>query len=340
MATDRGPRPIHSERADGRAPRRGSSATARSSSSASACRTWPATWPAALHAPNLVLIYESGAVGAEPERLPLSIGDPCLVTGALAVVSMAERLPLLPAARPDRRRLPGRRPDRPLRQPQHDRDRRLRAAEGAPARQRRRLRDRHQRPARADASAAHQARLPGEGRLRHQPRVTSPDGPARERLSMPGAGPARHHRPRALRLRSRRDHRREPPPWRHPRPRPRGTLAGSRKSLPRSPPPPRPPRPSSTSSATTSTRSGSISERRREQPWSSFITPGRQGPSFPSLGSSECDFLALLGAARVRYLHRTRELLHGRGEPLLGKAVEMSSFLHGNRGSRSSLARR
>lgn len=44
----------------------------------------------ATHAPNLVLIYESGAVGAVPERLPVSIGDPALVTGALMVASMAD----------------------------------------------------------------------------------------------------------------------------------------------------------------------------------------------------------------------------------------------------------
>ena len=43
-----------------------------------------------LHAPNLVLIYESGAVGSTPERLPVSIGDPSLVHGALGVCSMAE----------------------------------------------------------------------------------------------------------------------------------------------------------------------------------------------------------------------------------------------------------
>ena len=42
------------------------------------------------HAPNLVLIYESGAVGATPERLPVSIGDPALVTGSLMVCSMAD----------------------------------------------------------------------------------------------------------------------------------------------------------------------------------------------------------------------------------------------------------
>jgi glutaconate CoA-transferase, subunit B len=40
------------------------------------------------HAPNLVLLYESGAVGAVPERLPISIGDPALVTNSLSVCSM------------------------------------------------------------------------------------------------------------------------------------------------------------------------------------------------------------------------------------------------------------
>jgi glutaconate CoA-transferase subunit B len=44
----------------------------------------------ATHAPNLVLIYESGAVGAVPERLPVSIGDPALVAGSLMVCSMAD----------------------------------------------------------------------------------------------------------------------------------------------------------------------------------------------------------------------------------------------------------
>ncbi len=41
-----------------------------------------------LHAPDLVLIYESGAVGAVPDRLPISIGDPALVTNSLSVCSM------------------------------------------------------------------------------------------------------------------------------------------------------------------------------------------------------------------------------------------------------------
>jgi len=41
-----------------------------------------------MHAPGLCMIYESGAVGCVPNRLPISIGDPCLVTGSLAVVPM------------------------------------------------------------------------------------------------------------------------------------------------------------------------------------------------------------------------------------------------------------
>jgi len=44
----------------------------------------------ATHAPRLLLIYESGAVGAVPERLPVSIGDPALVTGSLMVCGMAD----------------------------------------------------------------------------------------------------------------------------------------------------------------------------------------------------------------------------------------------------------
>ena len=40
------------------------------------------------HAPNLLMIYEAGVIGARPKRLPLSIGDPTLVCGASAVCSM------------------------------------------------------------------------------------------------------------------------------------------------------------------------------------------------------------------------------------------------------------
>ena len=41
-------------------------------------------------APDLELIYESGVVGARPERLPDSIGDPALVSGAAATMSMRD----------------------------------------------------------------------------------------------------------------------------------------------------------------------------------------------------------------------------------------------------------
>ncbi|MBI9051489.1 MAG: CoA-transferase subunit beta [Anaerolineaceae bacterium] len=40
------------------------------------------------HAPDLVMIYEAGVVGARPARLPLSIGDPTLVSGSSLVCSM------------------------------------------------------------------------------------------------------------------------------------------------------------------------------------------------------------------------------------------------------------
>lgn len=40
------------------------------------------------HAPNLQMIYEAGVIGAQPSRLPLSIGDPSLVSGSLSVCSM------------------------------------------------------------------------------------------------------------------------------------------------------------------------------------------------------------------------------------------------------------
>lgn len=42
------------------------------------------------HAPNLVLIYESGTIGAKPSVLPLSIGDGVLAETADSVVSVPE----------------------------------------------------------------------------------------------------------------------------------------------------------------------------------------------------------------------------------------------------------
>ena len=42
------------------------------------------------HSPDMELVYESGVFGAQPARLPLSIGDPTLVSGATSVVSMSD----------------------------------------------------------------------------------------------------------------------------------------------------------------------------------------------------------------------------------------------------------
>jgi glutaconate CoA-transferase subunit B len=42
------------------------------------------------HAPDCVLVYESGTIGSKPERLPLSIGDGELAETADAVVSVPE----------------------------------------------------------------------------------------------------------------------------------------------------------------------------------------------------------------------------------------------------------
>jgi glutaconate CoA-transferase subunit B len=41
-------------------------------------------------APDMEMVYEAGVFGARPQRLPLSIGDPTIVTGSTAVVSMLE----------------------------------------------------------------------------------------------------------------------------------------------------------------------------------------------------------------------------------------------------------
>lgn len=40
--------------------------------------------------PDLELVYESGVFGARPARLPLSIGDPTLISGATSVFPMTE----------------------------------------------------------------------------------------------------------------------------------------------------------------------------------------------------------------------------------------------------------
>ena len=43
-----------------------------------------------LHAPRLVLVYESGTIGSKPASLPLSIGDGILAETADTVVGVPE----------------------------------------------------------------------------------------------------------------------------------------------------------------------------------------------------------------------------------------------------------
>lgn len=42
------------------------------------------------HSPEMELVYESGVFGAQPARLPLSIGDPTLVSGASSVTGIGD----------------------------------------------------------------------------------------------------------------------------------------------------------------------------------------------------------------------------------------------------------
>jgi len=43
-----------------------------------------------VYAPDIKMIYEAGVFGANPRRLPLSIGDPCLATDSTSVCSMSD----------------------------------------------------------------------------------------------------------------------------------------------------------------------------------------------------------------------------------------------------------
>ncbi len=64
--------------------------TARCASSASACRRRPANLARLTSSPDVVLIYESGPIGAKPSVLPLSIGDGELAETADTVVPTGE----------------------------------------------------------------------------------------------------------------------------------------------------------------------------------------------------------------------------------------------------------
>ena len=76
-----------------------------SASSGSVSRTSRSTWPSGRWRPTSSWCTRPASSGARPARLPLSIGDPTIVTGATAVVEHARAVRLLPPARADRRRL-------------------------------------------------------------------------------------------------------------------------------------------------------------------------------------------------------------------------------------------
>ena len=53
------------------------------------------------HAPDIVLIYESGAIGTQPRVLPLSIGDGELAEGSNWEAAMAKPISEVESAYPD-----------------------------------------------------------------------------------------------------------------------------------------------------------------------------------------------------------------------------------------------
>ena len=152
--------------------------------------------------PTLVLIYESGTIGAKPFHIPLSIGDGELAETADAVVSVPGDVQLLDRRRADRRRLPRRRADRPLRQPQLDRDRRLRPSAAracrAPAARPRSPPSCGEVIVIAPHSHAHVRRA---ARLRHDRRLRRRPGRARAARAARPRADRGDHRPRRARAR-------------------------------------------------------------------------------------------------------------------------------------------
>ena len=84
-------------------------------------------------ASELQLIYESGVYGARPAAAAVVDRRPDARDGLHLDRVDVRAVRLLPAARARRRGVPGRRADRPVREPEHDGDRRLRPSEGPAA---------------------------------------------------------------------------------------------------------------------------------------------------------------------------------------------------------------
>ena len=209
-------------------------------------------------APEMELVYEAGVFGARAGPPPALHRRPHDRHRRHRRREHVGALRLLPPGRARRRRLPGGGPDRPLREHQHDRDRRLRGAEDPPAGLRRRLRDRDQRPPDLRDHAPVRPlvrgadRLPDLARQPRRGREGRPD-PARAGLARARAVRGRD-RPRDLALRrGRRDAPRLPPPGRHPRGGAGDDRLGPEDRAGRSPSRRRPRPPSCASSARSST---------------------------------------------------------------------------------------
>ena len=120
------------------------------------------------HAPEIVLIYESGTIGTRPTVLPLSIGDGELAETAACVIPLPEVFSYyLQAGRVDVGFLGAAQIDR------HGNlnstvDRCLRRARDAPAGCGRRAGDRRARPANVRDAQGHPPQLRGEARFLHQ----------------------------------------------------------------------------------------------------------------------------------------------------------------------------
>ena len=95
-----------------------------------------------IHAPHAHIFFETGGIGPPLEELPMAVADPRVMAVRQPQRRARRGVQLRRQPAPAHDRLPRRRADRPLRQHELDRHRRLPPPEGALRRQRRRLRRR------------------------------------------------------------------------------------------------------------------------------------------------------------------------------------------------------
>ena len=153
------------------------------------------------HAPNLVICFEAGGVAPQLPTMPISVGDSRTIHKAVYGDQHGRRHAVLPA-RHDGLHVPERGPDRPLRQPELDPDRRhyQKPKVRLPGQRR------GERPgvvllADADHHAARRQEVRREARLPDHPRL--PDRPRRPRSGRAAGGDRavpRHHRTGRARL--------------------------------------------------------------------------------------------------------------------------------------------